>query len=314
MAGEGKRLRWLLALLIILVVGWALYPKLRPMVLQEENSRIRRAVATAEATGCFGCHGPAGKGGVPNPGAGENVPALWNVSSETLISGSGASSVVAKAGGANSTGYEQVGAVSPAGALADAPEGSGAEEQPLAPDQFARAVREFIHSGLSSELQHNPAFLKEYEKHALHMSAFADRLSPDKIEDLVHFVTAASRVPEPADPQARAGEELVLHWSCYSCHQVRGGGGIENPGSFKGYIPGWLGSDYDQLVANDQELMGWIRDGNIPRFASNRAAMYFLERQNVQMIAYGKYLSDSDLDKVAAFVRWLHAEGKAGRI
>ncbi len=74
-----KRNVWVFVLALI-VIGenlWLAYPLLRDMVLQREETDVARGRAVAADMGCFNCHGPGGRGGVPNPGSeGGTVPSF----------------------------------------------------------------------------------------------------------------------------------------------------------------------------------------------------------------------------------------------
>ena len=82
-------------------------------------------------------------------------------------------------------------------------------------------------------------------------------------------------------------------------------GGMPNPGSLKGYIPGFGGEDFDELVRNDDELRGWIAEGGIPRLRNDPLASYFIERQRIQMPAFKDRLKPDEIDALVAYVRWL---------
>ena len=92
---------------------------------------------------------------------------------------------------------------------------------------------------------------------------------------------------------------------CFDCHGDMGIGGMPNPGSLKGYIPGFGGADFDELVRSDDELRGWIADGGIPRLRDDRLASYFIERQRIQMPAFKDHLEPDDVDALVAYVRWI---------
>ena len=82
---------------------------------------------------------------------------------------------------------------------------------------------------------------------------------------------------------------------------------MENPGSFKGYIPGFWGSDFDELVLDGDELHRWVGEGKIARIAEHPIGKWFFRRQAIKMPAYGRFLGDADIDALVAYVRWLHA-------
>ena len=88
-----------------------------------------------------------------------------------------------------------------------------------------------------------------------------------------------------------------------------GAGGQQNPGSFKGYIPGFWGADFEELVQSDEELEEWIEDGKIDRIAEHPIGKHFFEGQSVKMPAYEDYVQPADIKALAAYVRWLHSDG-----
>src|SRR5207245_3417259 len=116
---------------------------------------------------------------------------------------------------------------------------------------------------------------------------------------------AVSQSAQVDDPPAARGRELVRQHRCESCHGTVGSGGVPNPGSLKGFVPGWLGEDYSDLVRDDAELRQWILEVGIERFARDRLARYFLERQRLQMPFYRTALAPEDADAIVAYIRWL---------
>ena len=98
---------------------------------------------------------------------------------------------------------------------------------------------------------------------------------------------------------------MALASGCFACHGDLGIGGLPNPGSLKGYIPGFGGEDYTELVRNPDELRGWIADGGIPRLRNDPLASYFIERQIIQMPAYKDRLKPEEIDALVAYVQWL---------
>jgi mono/diheme cytochrome c family protein len=147
------------------------------------------------------------------------------------------------------------------------------------------------------------------EAAALRMPAYRAFVSARQVEDLVAYLRATSGqiLPERDQAQILRGAELSAEYDCFRCHGALGAGGVPNPGSFKGYIPGFWGEDYDELVRSDDELRRWIADGAIPRITEHPIGGWFFRRQTSKMPAYGKHLSPEDVDAVAAYVRWLRA-------
>ncbi len=72
---------------------------------------------------------------------------------------------------------------------------------------------------------------------------------------------------------------------------------------------GFFGSDLRELAKDRAEVEVWIRDGNVTRMARNPAAKLFLDRQPIKMPAFGKHLSDVEIDDLVAMVDWIHEDG-----
>src|SRR3989442_1092121 len=106
---------------------------------------------------------------------------------------------------------------------------------------------------------------------------------------------------------ARRGQRLAVELGCFSCHGPVGAGGMGNPGSFKGYVPGFWGADFDDLVRTDDELRTWIAKGELARVAEHPIGGRFFQRQAIKMPAYRRFVPEDDLDALAAYVRWIHA-------
>ncbi len=111
---------------------------------------------------------------------------------------------------------------------------------------------------------------------------------------------------QPRFTAAQRGYFLARENGCFGCHGPGGRAGVENPGSFKGYIPPWEGPDFGELVANDGELREWIMEGSIERFRSNPLAAYFTGRQVIQMPAYRNILSAAQVDTLITYIHWLN--------
>ncbi|GAB4251649.1 MAG: hypothetical protein Kow00109_27330 [Acidobacteriota bacterium] len=169
----------------------------------------------------------------------------------------------------------------------------------MAPEEIA----EWIRDGISR---------REAEEHAgrpprpriLQMPAYGERLSEEEIADVVAYVAllqyaAAARRHGAGD----AGEELARHWGCYACHGELGQGGAGNPGSLKGYIPGFFGNDFRALTRNGDrdDLRQWIRHGRSEfiwnqGFAGFYPFRFFDARQVIRMPAYEDRLTDAEVE------------------
>src|SRR2546430_1648444 len=107
-------------------------------------------------------------------------------------------------------------------------------------------------------------------------------------------------------PAAR-GVRLAATLGCFVCHGPLGSGGMPNPRSLKGYIPGFWGADFDELVRDDDELQRWIEKGEIPRISGHPIGGWFFSRQAVKMPAFERFLQPADTEALMAYVRWIRA-------
>lgn len=169
-------------------------------------------------------------------------------------------------------------------------------------------VREYILDGISKRRAASAKASAERRRAAIQMPAFRDLLEPREVDDLVAYFMAASQMGPIPDAIASRGRDLVRRLRCEACHGPAGAGGVRNPGSLKGYVPGWLGTDFLDLVRTDEELRQWVLEGRIDRMLSNRIARHFLAGQRLQMPAYRAALSPEDTAAVAAYIRWLRKE------
>jgi len=139
------------------------------------------------------------------------------------------------------------------------------------------------------------------------MKAFKGRLSSKQIQDLAAFVLAADGYLVPSEGPAAKGADVSLKYGCESCHGVGGSGGVANPKSFTGSVPGWVGPDFMDLVSDRKEFEEWVLDGRSARMKRNGAASFFLDRASLQMPAFRGTLAEQDLDSAWAYVLWLRS-------
>ena len=171
-------------------------------------------------------------------------------------------------------------------------------------------VRRYILEGTpphddGKRAQGHDAGRHDHEDRAITMPAYERVISESDLEDLVAtFKVLSGMVKPPGDTPARTGYDVAREWKCFSCHGPGGSGGFPNPGSFTGFIPGWYGADFEDLVRDRAEFDSWIRDGTIPRLSGHPIARVFLERQRVSMPAY-RGLTPGQLAGLWAYARWL---------
>jgi mono/diheme cytochrome c family protein len=167
-------------------------------------------------------------------------------------------------------------------------------------------IREWIADGMPARLR-AAMEADEGEPALMTMPAWKGVLSERQIDDLVEYVAAVSDYERPSDPAAELGRQTAERLACFGCHGPQGRGSLPNPGSLKGYIPAWDGDDFGHLARDDREIREWVVHGRPERLAGHRVARYFLQRQAVQMPAYGGRLTEAELDALVAYIRWLRA-------
>ena len=166
-------------------------------------------------------------------------------------------------------------------------------------------IAEYIRDGISETRRGSPTAMTERSKQTIVMPAYGNLLDRTDLDDLVAGFKVLSRMSLPgAGTLERRGLDLAERWGCFSCHGPAGSGGLPNPASFTGFVPGWYGADFADLVRDRGEFDGWVRDGTIPRLAAGRVASFFLARQRLTMPAY-RSLEPSELDALWAYAQWL---------
>jgi mono/diheme cytochrome c family protein len=162
-------------------------------------------------------------------------------------------------------------------------------------------IRRYILEGS----HHEEGAAGEGERDAIAMPAYEHVIDRGDLEDLVAaFKVLSGMVAPPRGTPARSGYDLARERKCFSCHGPGGSGGLTNPGSWTGFIPGWYGAEFDDLVRNPEEFDSWVRDGSIARLANHPIARYFIDRQRISMPGY-RDLTAGQLDDLRAYVRWL---------
>ncbi|HIF63116.1 MAG TPA: hypothetical protein EYG16_11365 [Deltaproteobacteria bacterium] len=256
---------------------WVFGPAVKSMLFPPHEDVAQAGAGVALRMGCPACHGAAGGGGFDNPGS-ENgvVPAL--------------------------SGGEMM-------MWADEPE----------------HLREWILYGrrLDDEsLNDRSGFTAgQGSARAVVMPAYEPFLASGELEQLVAWLGAISGLQFPDAPASAPDEEkqrtarvadgleLAHRLGCFSCHGPMGTGGVQNPGSLKGYVPGFFGEDYAELVADNEELREWISDAAVSRLLDNPLARRVLESQALKMPSYGDFLEDEEIDSLVELVAWLASDG-----
>jgi mono/diheme cytochrome c family protein len=110
------------------------------------------------------------------------------------------------------------------------------------------------------------------------------------------------------------GDRLSRKFGCYQCHGELGQGGVANPGSFKGYIPGFFGNDFLKLTAQGDrsEILHWIDHGRgqaIESGLAGKLAKRYFDGQAIPMPGYRDQLSPPEKELLADFMLLINKSG-----
>lgn len=166
-------------------------------------------------------------------------------------------------------------------------------------------IREWILDGAPARVRKDSTYEKETRERRINMPAYRGKLSGEQLSNLVAYFKAVSWFDTPTNDLASRGREEAQELGCFNCHGPEGRGSVPNPGSLKGYIPGWDGNDYGEVVKNDTEFRQWVLNGISDRFAKNPAAKVFLNRAPVKMPAFKGVVEEEDLKALKAYIEWL---------
>ena len=168
-------------------------------------------------------------------------------------------------------------------------------------------IREWVLDGKPRRLREEPEAGPEP---LLRMPAWRGRLSSREVDHLVAYVRAISSF-DPVPEAPAAGRDTAARLGCFACHGLQGRFDTPNPGSLKGHIPSWTGRDFLELARDDGEIREWIHDGSPRRLRENPVAAFFLRRQAIRMPAYGDRVSEDDVERIVAYIRWLRQGGSS---
>ena len=167
-------------------------------------------------------------------------------------------------------------------------------------------IEEFIRFGAPRTWLSDPAVAERLATQHLRMPAYEDRLTGGEIADLVSYVSAVEQVGLVGD-EAGTGHEIAVRYGCLSCHGVQGSGGLPNPGSLGGFIPGFLGGNFQDMVQNEEEFRQWVLEGTSTRLAANPLIRFFWRRQEISMPAYREELEPGEVEKLWLWVKSMRA-------
>ena len=169
-------------------------------------------------------------------------------------------------------------------------------------------IEEFIRFGAPESWLEDFEVLERLSEQRLRMPAYGSTLSDGEIDDLVAFACAVEGVDLAGGEVAAPGRELARKHGCQSCHGVEGSGGLANPGSLGGFVPGFVGRNFSDLVRDEAEFREWVLDGTSSRLESSPIVRRFWRRQKLSMPAYRGTLDERELDEIWRWVQALRAQ------
>ncbi len=238
------------------------------LVRQPHTNEFLRGEEIATRMGCFACHGAGGLAGAPNPGSPVGEVPGFRLGGSIRF-------------------YVQ-------------------SEPEITEWILYGAPRRLL--GDASPARGANGAVSQADAGLIRMPAYQGLLLERELQDLVVFVRTVAALEQPGPPEVEKGRQLAFQMGCFGCHGIDGRGGPSNPGSFKGYIPPWDGSDFAELVRDDAELRQWILEGRIDRFEASPLATYFTHGQVIQMPAYRDVLKPAELEAIIGYVHWLRED------
>ncbi|MEE8367366.1 MAG: c-type cytochrome [Thermoanaerobaculia bacterium] len=170
-------------------------------------------------------------------------------------------------------------------------------------------IEEFIRFGAPRSWLQSAKVAERLNRQHLRMPAFEASLTDAEIDDLVAFTAAVERVDpvDPSDPVASeamtAARDLARASGCTACHGVEGSGGLPNPGSLGGFVPGFLGGNFPDMVRDVAEFRQWVVEGTSHRLERNPVIGFFWKRQKISMPSYGEQLSEDQIDQLWEWIQ-----------
>jgi mono/diheme cytochrome c family protein len=156
-----------------------------------------------------------------------------------------------------------------------------------------REIEEFVRFGAPRAWLADESVRQRLATQRLRMPAYEDHLNESEIRDVVAYVAALEQVDSSGGRSE--GRGLADRHGCLGCHGVEGSGGLPNPGSLGGFIPGFVGGNFEDMVGSEEEFREWVLEGESSRLAGNPVVRFFWRRQAISMPAYSEDLTRAEL-------------------
>ena len=103
------------------------------------------------------------------------------------------------------------------------------------------------------------------------------------------------------EPEVRIGLTIAAEMGCFDCHGPLGAGGVANPGTVGGQVPGFYGTSFARQSESLDGIEGIVRDGR----PAQRAWWTPWKRPALDMPAYGDRLDSVEIQLLAHGLRSL---------
>ena len=134
------------------------------------------------------------------------------------------------------------------------------------------------------------------------MPAYATRVGKGTMERLVLGAeVSAGLIGEVDEPEVIIGLTIAGEMGCFDCHGPMGAGGVANPGTVGGWVPGFFGTSFTQQSESLDGIEGIIRTGR----PAPRAWWMPWKRPALDMPTYGDRLDSVEIQLLAHAVRSL---------
>jgi mono/diheme cytochrome c family protein len=134
------------------------------------------------------------------------------------------------------------------------------------------------------------------------MRAFTGRISKGTMRRLVSGSEVyAGLITVSDEPEVRIGLTIAGEMGCFDCHGPMGAGGVANPGTVGGQVPGFYGTSFTRQSKSLDGIEGIVRDGRPAR----RAWWMPWKRPALDMPAYGDRLDSVEIQLLAHAIRSL---------
>jgi len=141
------------------------------------------------------------------------------------------------------------------------------------------------------------------------MPKYENVIKPNELKDLISYLKVVMELIIIEDSLALKGYNIAQKMGCFGCHGKYGLGGMPNPNSLKGYIPGWDDKEFNRLVLNDNEIKEWILEGEIKRL---ELFDFILDKQVIKMPKYKNIINDDELNALIYYIKWIRKKSIKG--